>query len=166
MTGDGYEVNEADFVKVSEARSFFYAGSEGATGVIPINARNKQIAKRFLTFMYSEEGIKAHASAKAGNILPVKELNFTISTDNSFTETAYNILLNNEVFYNNPVIAVSPLCTDTVATAIEKQFGSQNSKDRTRAVDSFEAKKALWTASDNEKFWNALISAGYIKERP
>lgn len=166
LSGDGYEVNEADFAKVSEARGFFYAGSEGATGVIPINARNKQLAKRFLTFMYSEEGIKAHASAKAGNILPVKEINFTISTDNTFTETAYNILLNNEVFYNNPVIAVSNLCTDTLATAIEKQFGSQNSKDRTRAVDSFNAKKALWTANDNEKFWNALISAGYIKEKP
>ena len=116
--------------------------------------------------MYSETGIKEHASAKAGNVLPVNSLNMKVPTDNTFVETSYNILLNNEVFYNNPVIAIDYLCTATTAGGIEKQFGSQNSKDRTRASVSFEAKKNLWTANDNEKFWNALISAGYIKERP
>lgn len=166
LSGEGYDVNAADFAKVSEARNFFYAGSEGATAVVPINARNKQIAKRFLTFMYSETGIKELASAKAGNILPVNNLNMKVPTDNTFIETSYSILLNNEVFYNNPVIAIDYLCTATTAGGIEKQFGSQNSKDRTRASVSFEAKKNLWTANDNEKFWNALISAGYIKERP
>lgn len=166
LAGDGYDVNEKDFAKVSEARNFFYAGGEGAAGVVPINARNKQIAKRFLSFMYSETGIQQHAASKAGCILPVKELNFKLSSDNSFTTTSYDIMLNNTVFFNNPVMAVDPLCTDTTAKMIEKQFGSQNSKDRTRAADSFKAKKDLWTANDNEKFWNALISAGYIKAKP
>ena len=167
LTGTGYEVNEADFATVKAARSFFYAGSEGATGVIPINARNKQLAKRFLSFMYSEKGIKAHASAKVGNILPVKDFNENLSLDdNTFMETAYGILLNNEVFFNNPVIAVPATCEAVLAGSIEKQFGSQNASDRTRAVDSFNAKKTLWTANDNEKFWNTLISMGYIKERP
>lgn len=159
-------VNEADFATVKDARSFFYAGAEGATGVVPINARNKQLAKRFLSFMYSEAGIEAHASSMVGCILPVKNFNVDIDTDNTFMETSYQILLNNEVFFNNPVIAVEPTCTETVAGMIEKQFGSQNSADRTRAVDSFEAKKTLWTQNDNEKFWNTLISMGYIKERP
>ena len=159
-------VNEADFATVKDARSFFYAGAEGATGVVPINARNKQLAKRFLSFMYSEVGIEAHASSMVGCILPVKNFNVDIDTDNTFMETSYQILLNNEVFFNNPVIAVEPTCTETVAGMIEKQFGSQNSADRTRAVDSFEAKKTLWTQNDNEKFWNTLISMGYIKERP
>ena len=63
-------------------------------------------------------------------------------------------------------MAVDPYCTDTAAGMIEKQFGSQNTKDRTTAADSFAAKKALWTANDNEKFWNELLSKGYITERP
>ena len=166
LKGDGYDVNEVDFAKVAEARNFFYAGSEGATGVIPINSPNKDLAKRFLAFMYSEEAIEAHALAKAGNILPVNNFNVNIPADNTFMETAYNILLNNEVFFNNPVIAIPPTCEAINAGGIEKQFGSKNSKDRTRAVDSFNAKKELWTKNDNEKFWNTLISMGYIKEKP
>ena len=98
--------------------------------------------------------------------MPVKEFNAKAPADDAFMETSYRILLNNQVFFNNPVIAVPSLCTNTLAGGIEKQFGSQNAKDRTRAVDSFNAKKALWTANNNEKFWNTLISMGYIKERP
>ena len=159
-------VNEADFKTVKEARSFYYAGAEGATAGIPINARNKQLAKRFLTFMYSEAGIQAHASAKVGCVLPVKDINMAIPTTNTFTQTSYSIMFNNEVFFNDAVMPVTPYCTDTAAVMIEKQFGSQNSADRTRAVDSFQAKKDLWTANDNEKFWNALISYGLISARP
>lgn len=166
LKGTGYDVNQADFDKVYEARTFFYAGSEGATAVIPVNARNKQIAKRFLTFMYSEAGIEAHASAKAGNILPVKDFDVNLSMDNSFMESCYSIMLNNEVFFNNPVIAVDALCVAAKSSSIEKQFGVLNATARTRAVDSFQEKKNLWTAKDNEKFWNALISKGYIKDKP
>lgn len=166
LSGTGYDVNEEDYARVAEARSFFYAGSEGATGVVPINSKNKDLAKLFLTFMYSDVAIEAHALAKAGNILPVNNFNVTIPTDNTFMETSYNILLNNEVFFNNPVIAIPPTCEAVNAGGIEKQFGSKNSKDRTRAVDSFKAKKDLWTKNNNEKFWNTLISLGYVKERP
>ena len=166
LSGTGYDVNEADYARVAEARNFFYAGSEGATGVVPINSKNKDLAKRFLAFMYSDVAIEAHALAKAGNILPVNNFNVTIPTDNTFMETSYNILLNNEVFFNNPVIAIPATCTAVNAGGIEKQFGSKNAKDRTRAVDSFNAKKELWTKNDNEKFWNTLISMGYIKEKP
>ena len=166
LAGDGYDVSEADYAKVTEARNFYYAGAEGSKAVVPINARNKQIAKRFLSFMYSEEGIAAHAKAEVGAVLPVKNFNVTMRPNSAFTETAYDIMLNNEIFFNNPVLAVTPYCTDTVAAGIEKQFGSQNANDRTRAVASFNAKKELWTANDNQKFWDALISLGYIKEKP
>ena len=166
LTGEGYDVNEADFAKVSDARSFFYAGSEGANAVIPVKARNKELAKRFLTFMYSEEGIEAHASAKAGNVLPVQGFKASFTMDNSFMESTYGILLNNEVFFNNPIIAVDPLCLTTKSSSIEKQFGVKNAAGRMRAADSFTEKKNLWTKDDNDKFWNALISKGYIKERP
>ena len=159
-------VNEKDFATVQEARNFYYVGAEGATGCVPINARNKTLAKRFLSFMYSEEGIKVHAQSGVGCVLPVKNLNVTVETEDTFTESCYDIMLNNEVFCNTAVIAVTPYCTDPVAIMIENQFGAQNSKDRTRAADSFEDKKTLWTANDNKKFWDALINAGYITEKP
>lgn len=167
LSGEGYSVSQEDFDKVSEARNFFYAGSEGATGVVPINARNKQIAKRFLSFMYSEKGIEQHALAKAGNILPVKNFNVEIETEDVFTETAYNILLNNEVFFNNPVIAIPARCTkDLYMGSIELQFGSQKKSDRTRAQDSFNAKKDAFTKDNNDKFWTELLNKGYITSKP
>ena len=168
LTGNGYDVGEADFVYVKNARNFYYAGAESASAVIPVNARNKTIAKRFLEVMYSEESIMRHAEAKAGNVLPVKSSEFKreLKTDNAFLKTSYGILFNNDVFFNHPVIAVTPYCTDAKANMIEKQFGSQALADRKRAADSFEAKKQLWTRNDNDKFWTELMNKGLIKERP
>jgi hypothetical protein len=40
-------------------------------------------------------------------------------------------LLNNEVFFNNPIIAVPATCEASLSGGIEKQFGSQNANDRT-----------------------------------
>lgn len=170
LSGSGYDVNEEDFIKVKDARSFYYAGAEAASACVPVNARNKTLAKRFLAFMYSDEGIMRHAEAKAGNVLPVKVSEFkrALTTDDTFLKTSYDVMFHNDVFFNNPLIAVTPYCTDTnkAASMIEKQFGSQSGKDRTRAVDSFNAKKTLWTENDNDKYWTELISNGLIKERP
>lgn len=168
LAGEGYDVSAEDYAKVSEARNFYYAGAEGATAVVPINARNKTLAKRFLSFMYSEEGIMRHAEAKAGNVLPVKNSEFKreLETDDAFLKSCYQVLFNNEVFFNHPVIAVTPYCTDTIADMIEKQFGSVTGKDRTRAAVSFNAKKELWTRDDNDKFWTELISKGFVNAKP
>ena len=159
-------VNEEDFATVQAARNFYYVGSEGATACVPINARNKTLAKRFLSFMYSEEGIKVHAQSGVGCVLPVKNINATIETDDTFTESCYNIMLNNDAFCNTPVIAVTPYCTDPIAVTIEMQFGAQLSSDRTRAVDSFNTKKNAWTANNNQKFWQELKNAGFITNIP
>ena len=168
LQGTGYEVNEADFAKVKEARSFYYAGGENATGVIPVNARNKELAKRFLAFMYSDEGVRAHASAHAGNVLPVQGVDFgtALDTDDVFLASAYEIMGTKDVFFNDPVKAIDPYCIDDKQGSIEKQFGSQSPSDRVRAVASYNAKKSLWTADDNSKFWKELISKGVIAERP
>ena len=168
LKGTGYEVSEADYAKVKEARSFYYAGGENANAVVPINARNKELAKRFLAFMYSDEGIKAHASAHAGNVLPVQGVDFgnALDTDDPFLSTAYEIMGAKEVFFNDLVKAVDPYCTDSKQGTIEKQFGSQSPSDRVRAAVSYNAKKDLWTANDNAKFWNELIAKGVISERP
>lgn len=168
LSGNGYDVSAEDFATVNDARSFYYAGAEAATAVVPVNAKNKNLAKRFLSFMYSEDGIMAHAEAKTGNVLPVKSSEFkrALTTDDSFLKSSYDILFNTEVFFNNPIIAVSPYCTDARTSMIEKQFGSQALADRVRAIDSFNAKKNLWTRNDNDKFWTELKSKGFITERP
>ena len=85
-SGEGYDVSEEDFACVKKARNFYYAGAESASAVIPVRARNKTIAKRFLEVMYSEESIMRHAEAKAGNVLPVKSSEFKrdLKTDDVF----------------------------------------------------------------------------------
>lgn len=168
LTGTGYDVNEADFATVKEARSFYYAGGENAAAVIPVNARNKTLAKRFLSFMYSDEGIKAHAAAKAGCVLPVQGVDFgdAVDTTDTFLKSAYDILFTQETFFNDYTKPITPWCTNTVSVSIEKQFGSVSAADRVRASVSFAAKKNLWTAKDNDKFWTELISAGVIDSKP
>lgn len=168
LSGSGYDVNEEDFARVKDARSFYYAGAENATACVPVNARNKTLAKRFLAFMYSDEGIMRHAEAKAGNVLPVRSSEFkrNVTSDNAFLNTSYDIMFNNEVFFNNPIIAVTPYCKSAKYSMIEKQFGSPSPSDRVRAVVSFNEKKELWTANDNDKYWTELITSGLIKEKP
>lgn len=169
LNGTGYEVTADDYATVKEARSFYYAGGEGATAVLPKNRTAKELAKRFLAFMYTDQGIAAHARAQAGCVLPVKDLSFiqdfSFDKNVEFYESSYSILLNSEVFFNNPIIGVTPYCSDS-GRSIEKQFGSSNAKDRTTAIDSYNAKKAAYTANDNKKFWDDLMSAGIIKEIP
>ena len=55
-------------------------------------------------------------------------------------------------------------CVDETAQCFERQFGSQNAKDRTRASVSFEARKTKYTADGGQEYWDALYTAGLISE--
>lgn len=167
LSGDGYDVVQSDFDRVREARGFYYAGGEAATGVIPIKAMNKELAKRFLAYMYSDKGIQAHAASNTGCALPVKSGSIKVlENTSSFLKSCYDIQFNSSLFFMSPQMAVTQYCTDASLGMIEKQFGSQKAKDRVRAIDSYNSKKTSWSANDNEKFWNELISNGIIDKRP
>lgn len=164
-------VNEADFQRVKDARLLNYAAGEMSSAVITKTAQNKNLAKLFLRYMYSDEGIKLHASSMQGCTLPIKEKDFfdeNVEYDMEFYETSYKVMFSgNRFFNNNRDAAVDPYCTATsAAESIEKQFGSKNPSDRVRAADSFKEKKNLWTANNNDKFWQEMIAQGYVTEKP
>lgn len=173
LDGEGYSVTQADYDRVKEARQLVYGAGEMSSAVITKTAQNKNLAKLFLRYMYSDEGIRLHASAMQGCTLPIKDTSIFQGEENidyemEFYETAYDIMFSsNRFFNNNRDAAVEVYCTATnAADSIEKQFGSQSAADRTRASASFQAKKELWTADDDDKYWQEMIAQGYVTEKP
>ncbi|MBR1867214.1 MAG: extracellular solute-binding protein [Clostridia bacterium] len=166
LGGAGYEVTQADFDKIYEARNFVYTGVDCCNAVIPTIAKNKELAKTFLKFMLSDHGAKALVMSKVGCASPIKNFDCTDALGNiePFLKDVYGFMLNNVKFGNlGKDMAISPYCTDEikVAGSIEKQFCSPNVTDRTRAVDSYNAKKTTWTANNNRKFYEEMNKAGY-----
>ena len=81
---------------------------------------------------------------------------------NNFTASTYRIMLNSKkLFLNYKDAVLTPDCTAT-GYSIEKQFGSQNSNDRTRASKSYQDKKDLWSANNAAKYWDTLRNKGLI----
>ena len=164
LEGEGYSVSQEDYDRVKDARSLCYIGAEAMTGVVTKNARNKQLAKLFLKYLYSDEGIMLHAGANVGAVLPVVGYDFSAVLDenDAFKTSAIDILSESQIMFNTlKDAAFKPYCTATDMN-IEKQFGSLSAADRVRAAVSFEAKKAKYTANDNREFYNELRLAGLI----
>ena len=70
LTGTGYEVNQTDFDRVKEARNFCYLGAEGSNACIVNSSEvNSGLAKLFLKYLYSDDGIKNFAYSKCGAII-------------------------------------------------------------------------------------------------
>jgi len=64
-------VSEADFAHIYEARTTYYYENFIDTVVIPTFSDAKDLAKAFLVYMYSEEGIKEYTKANSGGTIPV-----------------------------------------------------------------------------------------------
>ena len=166
LSGEGYNVSQADFDRVKEARNLVYCSGESATGVITKSAHNKQLAKLFLKYMYSDEGLKLYLNAKNGAMLPVKGYDELIAGLDleEFERSAYNVILgSNRLFVNHKDMLISLDCHDLVkVNTIERQFGSQEPSDRTRASVSYNAKKDTYSVNSNKKYWDILRNNGLI----
>ncbi len=169
LTGDGYEVNQADFDKVAEARGFIYVGGEAANACIPKVSKNQELAKLFLKYMYSDEGIMLHAKAQCGNTLPVlgydfmDELGEMDAKKKTFLETSYKIMFNSNKFFNLYYPGVSPYY-QTEGMLFENIFGSKNAADRTRATQLFTNRKNLWSNNNHAKYYLQMQMAGLSTE--
>ena len=64
-------VSKSDFDRIKEARTMYYYENLIDSVVIPSFSNAKNIAKAFLVYMYSDEGIEAYARANSGGSLPV-----------------------------------------------------------------------------------------------
>ncbi len=170
LSGTGYEVNQADFDKVYEARNFCYLGAEGSNACIVNNADvNRGLAELFLKYMYSDKGIAAVATSNVGAVLPVDGVNFVDVLEEAnisltpFYEEAYS-MLSGKKFCNSQLAAIPTSCISGKSQCFERQFGSQNAADRMRAKDSFNAKKDKYLANNGQEYWDALYNMGLITQ--
>ncbi|MBQ4268625.1 MAG: extracellular solute-binding protein, partial [Clostridia bacterium] len=89
LTGEGYSVSQTTFDIVSEARSVAYMAGEMNYGVIPAAAKYPENAKKFLKFLYSNEGIELYHEQPTGMVLPLKNYDFS---NNQTIQTNYTKL--------------------------------------------------------------------------
>ena len=78
-------VSENDFAHIYEARTTYYYENFIDSVVIPTFSDAKELAKAFLVYMYSEDGIKQYTKANSGGTLPVY-YNYTDDMVEGFSE--------------------------------------------------------------------------------
>ncbi len=67
---EGMTITDADITRIAEARGIHVSASESHQGWIPIYAKNKDAAKKFLQLMATDKGIETFVKASQGYILP------------------------------------------------------------------------------------------------
>lgn len=158
LTGEGYDVSQADYDKVTEARNMNYIGGEVANACIPKAAKNKELAKLFLKFMYRDTSIKAHAASDSAAILPVTgyELDKELTGKDVFRKESIKILQNSSYLHLNfKDYMFQPYITKT-GSNIEQQFGSASSTDRERAEKSYQNQISKYTANNSSAYYSVL----------
>ncbi len=69
LTGDGYSVDQVAYDKILEARTMAVGMPENLIALIPAYASAKELAKDFLKFLYSDEGLEIYAKTTRGQNL-------------------------------------------------------------------------------------------------
>ena len=64
-------VSENDFAHIYEARTTYYYENFIDSVVIPTFSDAKELAKAFLVYMYSDDGVKQYTKANSGGALPI-----------------------------------------------------------------------------------------------
>lgn len=164
LTGEGYDVNQADYDKVAEARNLCYIGGEGANVCIPKAAKNKELAKLFLKFMYRDSSIKSHAAGDAACILPVTgfELDKSLTKSHIFRKECIQQLQSSEYLYLNFKDYIFNPYITKVGSNIEQQFASASTQDRERAAKSYQNQVDKYTQNNSKAYYDVLELEGII----
>lgn len=167
LKGEGYEVNQADFDRIVEAR-FTTDGVGGGTvaGIIPVYAEAKDVAVDFFRFMASDKGIIAYAKGSAGATLDYK-CNIAEKYPDDFA--TFPALAQEKIKYFNDAnheIRLVPAAqsfalfnyADLKPFVDDKYWAALTAKAKEKTAEDFfnETKKA-W---DEKKFNDALSKAG------
>ena len=70
LKGDGYEVTQKDYDRVKTARNIYINPNTNHQAYIPVYSKKKTIAKDFLQFMASDEGMMIMSKTSKGFLLP------------------------------------------------------------------------------------------------
>lgn len=156
-------VNDAD-IEYVETVMQYRSLCGGHVANIPAYAEDVELAKQFLIFIYSDEGIEVYAKSGAPSILPIKNSAIIIEDDTRAeraTKTEYK-----NGFTPIMQMQYTKLCYLGGFSALgnyvtlESQFGKHNPSDRKTAQQIFDLLVNQYT---NETTWNDILrNAGYI----
>ena len=98
----GIVISDADIIRIQEARSITPTMVDNHTIVVPKCSKNQEIAKDFIKFMYSQEGIALYANNVYGTGLPA---NYTpdeiqgLVGNSAFLKSAYDMLVSDNTYF-------------------------------------------------------------------
>lgn len=170
LKGEGFDVSEEDFAKISEARNFMYVAGEGQFAFIPATTNSELLAKEFLKFMFSNKGIDAYTNACSGSFLPVMNYDYTNAKEfrkNASTMLQQNLNYLNSLNWlfirrNDPIVYDGQLTGQTASMTIEKCFGSVSAEDRIEPEKIFTDTIEYYQVNDGAAWKNMLRAAGII----
>ena len=132
------DVTESDYNRVYEARHTTKVGATVNFGVIPSSAKNQNLAKKFLAYLYSDDGIKRYSECTPGCFLPIKNFNYDSidaikNTKSTFLKDCVSLMqeknyvwpyANNSIVYNGNLDGV--YLGQGLDNSLELAFGSKD----------------------------------------
>lgn len=132
------DVTENDYDRVYEARHTTKVGATVNFGVIPTSAKNQTLAKKFLAYLYSDDGIKRYSECTPGCFLPIKNFDYDSidaikNTNSTFLKDCISLMkeknyiwpyANNSIVYNGNLDGV--YLGATLDNSLELAFGSKD----------------------------------------
>ena len=166
LSGEGYEVTQADYDKVAEARRLVLpVGNHVA--YIPSYATAKEAAKDFLLYMATDEANNAYIRATYGASMPftydVKTKDPELYTSLSALHKDRMAIAENGIYMMNEntfkMAYFGNLYRFSSLTTCETRFTTNNPDEYLSAQDIYQQEIDWWTPT---RWQNALVNAGYV----
>jgi hypothetical protein len=167
LKGEGYDVTQADYDRIKEARTVVHSIGPNHMAAIPSVSKSKEVAIDFLLFMATDIAQEQYIRTTTGASLPfrynLKEKNETLYNEISPLQQARMDYFCNEAYevYSLPITTYFPLVKYGELSAIanverfDNIFAAQG--NQTTAKDLFDITTSVWTV---EAFEFALDRAG------
>ena len=159
LSGEGYNVSQKAYDKIKEARNLTYANPR-YTAYIPAFATGKGVAKKFLKYLYSDEGLTAWTNASKGQFLPFDYDWRKIDSISDFQKTKFDMVEKTENFVldsdKSALVNRGGLQSFYAYTPFESKFNVSSKNDyidpETIFIENFNEINRLWS--------NILTDAG------
>ena len=140
---DDLSVSAADWEYIRAARNSVADNYSGEGMFIPSYSNAKEGAKKFIEFMYSDEGYKVYAGTLHTTLpISLSEGNLDVSDWNNFEASLYHTMENAEQTITPYMMKVHPIFVSGASTFAGYSFinrmCSKNEKDRVSASEAWE----------------------------
>lgn len=158
-------VTSEDIDIIEEARTITYLTGMYYNVVIPCYSQKTSVAKEFLKYMYSNEGIRNYLATDCGAVMPVK-YDFLSETETSEYSNIRKQLMKalngkNVIYtdYNQKIVRLGGLKSFAISGTLETNFGALYEADRVSAYDIFMYDYNYYRTGN--AWANILAAAGY-----